>query len=221
MVFGIISAILFLFICFKFVTKRCKWERTDSIFLKIHKYCAIALLLLVLIHFFTSLSLVRTRPILLYILGIIACLLIISILITSVFRSRLKRNWLFLHRFQALLLAGVIVAHVVVSITSLADYKKRVKEIVIQEVDLKALKNGTYYGSCDVGYIFAKVKVSVKNGKIEDIKIVEHRNERGESAKQITKEMIQQQKINVDAISGATNSSMAIKKAVENALHNK
>ena len=54
--------------------------------------------------------------------------------------------------------------------------------------------------------------------QIVNIEIVEHRNERGEKAEQITDRIVEQQEINVDSVSGATNSSLVIKKAVENAL---
>lgn len=60
--------------------------------------------------------------------------------------------------------------------------------------------------------------MSVKNGKIADIDILEHKNGRGKSAESIINKIVDEQKINVDAISSATNSSIVIKKAVENAL---
>ena len=60
--------------------------------------------------------------------------------------------------------------------------------------------------------------MSVKNGKIADIDILEHKNGCGKSAEAIINKIVDEQKINVDAISSATNSSIVIKKAVENAL---
>ena len=76
------------------------------------------------------------------------------------------------------------------------------------------ITNGIYDGASDVGYIAAKVEVVVNNGKIEKITLLEHKNERGTSAEVITDNMIKEQKIDVDTISGATNSSKVIKKAV-------
>ena len=52
------------------------------------------------------------------------------------------------------------------------------------------------------------------------IRILEHKNERGQAAETIVDQIVSEQKIDVDAISGATNSSKVIKKAVENALEN-
>ena len=62
------------------------------------------------------------------------------------------------------------------------------------------------------------MEVTVQNGEITNINILEHRHERGKTAEVITDCIVDEQKIDVDAISGATNSSTVIKKAVENAL---
>ena len=70
-------------------------------------------------------------------------------------------------------------------------------------------------------FIYAKVEVTVQNGEITNINILEHRHERGKTAEVIADSMVDEQKIDVDAISGATNSSTVIKKAVENALKSK
>ena len=67
-------------------------------------------------------------------------------------------------------------------------------------------------------FIYAKVEVTVKNGEVSNINILEHRHERGETAEAIINKIVEQQKIDIDTISGATNSSIVIKKAVENAL---
>ena len=69
-------------------------------------------------------------------------------------------------------------------------------------------------------FIYAKVEVTVQNKEIEKIRILEHKNERGQVAETIVDQIVSEQKIDVDAISGATNSSKVIKKAVENALKN-
>ena len=50
------------------------------------------------------------------------------------------------------------------------------------------------------------------------IELLEHRTERGESALAIVDEILEAQSFDVDVVSGATNSSKKILKAVENAL---
>jgi len=98
------------------------------------------------------------------------------------------------------------------------SYKKSVADITVFDINLSNIPNGVYDGAYDVGYISAKVEVVVNNGTIEKISLLEHKNEKGAPAEVITDNMIKEQKIDVDTISGATNSSKVIKKAVENAL---
>lgn len=101
---------------------------------------------------------------------------------------------------------------------SVADYKKAVKQTSFNEIDISGTPDGIYTGEYDVNFIYAKVEVAVKNGRITNIKILEHKNGRGGPAEAVINKIIEEQKIDVDAVSGATNSSAVIKKAVENAL---
>lgn len=101
---------------------------------------------------------------------------------------------------------------------SVADYQKAVRETDIGSVDLSKIPDGVYVGEYDVNFICAKVEVTVQGGEMTDIVILEHKQERGKAAEAIVTDMISQQRIDVDAVSGATNSSTVIKKAVENAL---
>lgn len=80
------------------------------------------------------------------------------------------------------------------------------------------VKDGIYIGEYDAGYIYAKVSVTVQKGKLLDVTILEHKNERGKPAEKITTDMLEQQSTKVDVVTGATNSSLVIEKAVENAL---
>ena len=65
-----------------------------------------------------------------------------------------------------------------------------------------------------------KVEVTVQDGAIEKTKILEHKHERGQAVETVVDQIVLEQGIDVDAISGATNSSTVLKKAVENALTN-
>ena len=62
------------------------------------------------------------------------------------------------------------------------------------------------------------MKVTIKKNKIYNIDILKHDNERGQRAESIIDSIIQKQRFDVDAISGATNSSLVIEKACENAV---
>ena len=103
---------------------------------------------------------------------------------------------------------------------SVTDYKQAIKETTFEEINISDISDGVYIGEYDVDFIYAKVEVTVQNGEITNINILEHRHERGKAAEAITNKIVDEQKIDVDAISGATNSSTVIKKAVENALKN-
>ena len=125
-----------------------------------------------------------------------------------------KRIVLFVIMF--LLLAGFVSG--ILYLKSVADYKQAVKETTFEDINISDIPDGVYVGEYDVDFIYAKVEVTVQNGEITNINILEHRHERGKAAEVIADSIVDEQKIDVDAISGATNSSTVIKKAVENAL---
>ena len=105
-----------------------------------------------------------------------------------------------------------------VYLKNVADYKRAIGETTFDEIDIADVSDGTYIGEYDVNFIYAKVEVTVEDWEIVSINILEHRHERGKAAEKVIEKIIDEQKIDVDAISGATNSSTVIKKAVENAL---
>ena len=98
------------------------------------------------------------------------------------------------------------------------QYQTTVSNMTFSDIDIRGIPNGVYEGECNVGYISAKVSVSIKDGVITDLKLMEHKNEKGATAEKIIDDILDKQTVNVDAVSGATNSSKVIKKAVENAL---
>ena len=98
-------------------------------------------------------------------------------------------------------------------------YKEAMAGLTIGNVNLSNVKDGTYTGSYDAKIISAAVRVTVEKGKITDIKLLKHKYDRGGPAVAVLDEIINQQALPVDAISGATNSSKVIMKAVENALN--
>lgn len=129
-------------------------------------------------------------------------------------RTYKKKMVLFI--IMLLLLVGFVWG--ILYLKSVADYKKAVKETTFEDINISDISDGVYVGEYDVNLIYAKVEVTVQNGEITNINILEHRHERGKTAEVIADSIVDEQKIDVDAISGATNSSTVIKKAVENAL---
>ena len=131
---------------------------------------------------------------------------------------RMSKKKVVLLVIMLLLLIGLVWG--IIYLKSVSDYKQAVKETTFEEINISDISDGVYIGEYDVDFIYAKVEVTVQNGEITNINILEHRNERGKAAEAITNKIVDEQKIDADAISGATNSSTVIKKAVENALKN-
>ena len=129
---------------------------------------------------------------------------------------RMSKKKVVLLVIMLLLLIGLVWG--IIYLKSVSDYKQAVKETTFEEINISDISDGVYIGEYDVDFIYAKVEVTVQNGEITNINILEHRHERGKTAEVITDSIVDEQKIDVDAISGATNSSTVIKKAVENAL---
>lgn len=90
--------------------------------------------------------------------------------------------------------------------------------IQIQDIVLHDIADGTYTGKADGNVIQVEVEVIINSHQITDIKILKHKNNKGENAEKIIYDIIEQQTIDVDSISGATLSSLMIKDAIQNAL---
>lgn len=88
----------------------------------------------------------------------------------------------------------------------------------IANIDLGTIEDGDYTGSYDAVAVMVKVSVTIKNHRITRIDLIEHNNGKGQPAEIITQSIVDAQRLDVDVISGATLSSKAILKAVENAL---
>ena len=144
----------------------------------------------------------------------ICCIVLLQIVESVEMGISKKKTVLFVIMF--LLLIDLVWG--IIYLKSVADYKQAVKETTFEDINISDIPDGVYVGEYDVDFIYAKVEVAVQNGEITNINILEHRHERGKTAEVITDSIVDEQKIDVDAISGATNSSTVIKKAVENAL---
>lgn len=105
-------------------------------------------------------------------------------------------------------------------LNDLNNYKEKIASTRISPLDFREIPDGVYVGDYDVDFIYAKVEVTVKNGQVTDIKLLEHKNGRGQKAEKIVEDIKAAQSLEVDTVSGATNSTVVIKKAIENALIN-
>jgi uncharacterized protein with FMN-binding domain len=92
------------------------------------------------------------------------------------------------------------------------------KDIVITSPDLHTVADGTYRGDSKVGPVRVTLDVTVQDRAMTSIEIIRHFNGLGKKAEAIVPKIIEAQSLEVDVVSGATGSSKAILKAVENAL---
>ena len=121
-------------------------------------------------------------------------------------------------RLLLCLLAGLAAAGGIWYLVGVARYQQEAAAITIQSLDFREIPDGSYEGSCDIGLVAARVLVLVQGGRVEEIRLLEHKNGRGEPAERLVEEITERQTLEVECVAGATNSSMVIRKAVENAL---
>jgi uncharacterized protein with FMN-binding domain len=112
----------------------------------------------------------------------------------------------------------VLVAAGVIAFSVISGNLQTLSRMEIKNVDLASIPDGTYNGSYDQFPVGAEVNVTVKGHVITDIALVRHSHGPGHGADAITGEVVKAQSLQVDAVSGATMSSKAVLKAIENAL---
>jgi len=114
----------------------------------------------------------------------------------------MKRKQVLISVLVAAVIAGGLFA--LKTIMDLKTYKAQINAISMTDVNLERIKDGVYTGRHEVLWISAEVRVTVKNHTIEDIELIEHKNERGKPAETILDKVMAAQSLDVDAISGAT-----------------
>jgi uncharacterized protein with FMN-binding domain len=90
--------------------------------------------------------------------------------------------------------------------------------LITKDIPIFSVKDGYYEGSMQHGPDTAKVRVTINNGKIIAINILEHRHGPWHGADTIADRVIAAQSLNVDSVSGATLASKVMLGAIENAL---
>ncbi|MDR0314003.1 MAG: FMN-binding protein [Treponema sp.] len=115
----------------------------------------------------------------------------------------------------------IIFGLLVVAILAVSCNSIPFAEIVASLPDMNTKPDGVYRGNYDLSGSPVKVTldVTVQNHYISAVNIVKHVcSPIGKKAEKITETIIEEQSLNIDVVSGATGSSKAILKAVENAL---
>lgn len=108
------------------------------------------------------------------------------------------------------------------SCAKLRNYHETVNNTCISNIDIGSIPDGVYFGTADFTMVAADVNVTVSNGKIVAVELLRHVHgpNRGVIAEVLTNRIVENQSLELDSVSGATGSSKAILKAVENALSN-
>lgn len=214
---GILCLICFCLLSAKAATAKLHLKKLDKMLIRVHKPVSVFLIITCFVHIFYVVPILTNRNSLVVISGIVSvAFMVLLIFLCHAIKDRKKK--ILWHRILTILMAIGIIGHFTTYIIDFKNYQKNVANIAIDAINLENVEDGIYRGECDVGYIYAKVEVEIKNGVIVSINLLEHRNERGKRAEDIINNVISEQKIDVDAISGATNSSNVIKKAIEKAI---
>ena len=113
---------------------------------------------------------------------------------------------------------AVITIGIAVMFNNISNNLDSYKDYDFSGLDLSQVEDGTYTGSEDANIIKATVEVTVKDHVITEVKILSHDSGQGKPAEVIVDDIVANNSLEVDAISGATHSSQVIKVAVYNAL---
>jgi len=95
---------------------------------------------------------------------------------------------------------------------------ERIDKLTTQDLNVSVVRDGDYRGRQNNLPVTAKVLVSVRDGRITDIKLLRHTHGPDHGADAIIPRVLAKQSLAVDAISGATYSSKVVLKAIESAL---
>lgn len=94
-----------------------------------------------------------------------------------------------------------------------------VRQMKIQDVDMSSVLDGAHIGSYVYNGFEYRVQTVVRDHTITDIVVLNNKDtQNAKKAEGVIPEIIKQQTPNVEAVSGATTTSKALMKAVENAL---
>lgn len=218
MIWGIICSICLILLLLKYIARKFKLERLNKILQVIHMPLGIVMAVILGLHIAASFKVWQTRTVFLPVTGCIMTILIVFLVLGSMFRKKMGKHFMKAHQISAFLLACVFFVHIGCYFIDFSSYQNAIKEIRMEGINVSGIPNGTYTGSYDAGYIYAEVSVTVSGGLIQEIKLLEHQHERGAKAEKITQEVVEKQATDIDTVSGATNSSKVILKAVEHAL---
>lgn len=117
---------------------------------------------------------------------------------------------------------AVIVLFSAVMTMVMSQGLKAGSNLEINGIDLSSVKDGVYNGKYDAGRFSNQLNVTVKDHKITKIEVVKDVTFSSAAVSEaVFTKVIEEQKIQFDAIAGATVTSKAYLKAIENAFNQK
>lgn len=122
-------------------------------------------------------------------------------------------------RKSILIISGGILICAIIGIFYL-KYKieQAANQITLKDISLEKVKDGTYTGSYELGPCAAISEIIIKDHRIIDIRLLKHEYGLGKKAKAILNDVVEEQSLKVDTVSGATISSKVILASIEDAL---
>lgn len=121
-----------------------------------------------------------------------------------------------------ILIAVILLVIIGVSTVIFSNISKKftsyIDQITIEHVDLTKIPDGLYSGRSDSVVVKAVVEIEVMDHILTKIEILEHQTGRGREGEKVIYKILEEQRVDVDGISGATYSSLVIQDAVQKAL---
>jgi uncharacterized protein with FMN-binding domain len=117
-----------------------------------------------------------------------------------------------------LIMFGIILSICLIMIHFDLKHQKEIKNLVIKDIDLNEIEDGEYSGSFSKYRWNINVKVKIKDHKITNINFFNNTDISDNFKNKLINNVIEKQKVNIDTISGATVSTKALLKAIEDAL---
>jgi uncharacterized protein with FMN-binding domain len=120
---------------------------------------------------------------------------------------------------KVLLIVGIVVA-ALIGIMALAAFPGMgaVRRLTINPVDLSKIPDGVYPGAFQAGRFSHSVEVTVKDHRIVAARPAGKGQAQDSIIRQVLARIVETQSVKVDTVSGASLTTKAVSKAVENAL---
>lgn len=241
LLFAWVTVLFVIVTAFKYIARVSQSKKMNAIFHKIHIPVGILLILTGLLHGLIAgnfpdvgIADMRIGTVLFTLNWGTACFFVSVLLgISYLIRRILKKQWMMVHRVLTVGMLVLMIIHIADVVIQLPSrlLEQKSDSVDIQDMDKHEsndsvtfsgahLNDGVYEGTAEGYKSTIKVSVTVFNGAVTDITILEENDtpEFFKRAKEIIARVIGGQSLEVDTVSGATYSSAGILNAVEQAL---